>query len=439
MAIEKFGGKARLQPIVEVAPQLKKSFNMMDSRIHELQKLQLIDETLLSQSQLQTEAMRLHHLVETQQQQILLLEEQVSGEARQRAKQVFDLIDVNGDGRLQYREFQEAAPKLILTFAAVSESKFNKTLSALFKAADTNSDGELDFDEFVTMLSKLRAESLDPLREARVQGLGQLLDVTLQMTSHNLMAELETRLSDGSARTPLHALESCVERWCTLHQNASAAIDGLFIGSDGEQLLSRETELEGLLAQVGGLAVDLSLPNVTGSVQWSLRRSTRQFVRGLASSLSFCWRGLSILASDISQSAVLLYKLWNTKKLEDQEVKLIKRTAVDLVAMIPYSIIMIIPLSPPGHVFAFGLLNRCFPSAVPSPFTRQRQDINEIYSTIAFEVASQSTGIRAWQQTFTRTLASRWRKFLRRTGLRRSAARSGTAPAQPEGFISSSV
>eukprot|EP00965_Chrysotila_dentata_P142637 4714680-Pleurochrysis_carterae.AAC.3 len=30
---------------------------------------------------------------------------------------------------------QEAAPKLILTFAAVSESKFNKTLSALFKAA----------------------------------------------------------------------------------------------------------------------------------------------------------------------------------------------------------------------------------------------------------------------------------------------------------------
>ena len=91
-----------------------------------------------------------------------------------------------------------------------------------------------------------------------------------------------------------------------------------------------------------------------------------------------------------------------------------------------YTIIMIIPLSPPGHVFAFSLMKkylagprphapchyahaivrlraqlhiftasqscysmcRCFPAAVPSPFTAQRQDIYEIYTRIAIEVQS---------------------------------------------------
>ena len=48
-----------------------------------------------------------------------------------------------------------------------------------------------------------------------------------------------------------------------------------------------------------------------------------------------------------------------------------RRTANDLVMLVPYSIIMIVPLTPPGHVFAFSVLNRCFPSAVPSGFTAQ--------------------------------------------------------------------
>ena len=37
-------------------------------------------------------------------------------------------------------------------------------------------------------------------------------------------------------------------------------------------------------------------------------------------------------------------------------------------------------MSPPGHVFAFSVLNRVFPNAVPSAFTAQRQDINDIYT-----------------------------------------------------------
>ena len=46
-------------------------------------------------------------------------------------------------------------------------------------------------------------------------------------------------------------------------------------------------------------------------------------------------------------------------------------------ALVPYTIIMIIPLSPPGHVFAFSLMKKCFPAAIPSPFTAQRQVPNK--------------------------------------------------------------
>ena len=46
----------------------------------------------------------------------------------------------------------------------------------------------------------------------------------------------------------------------------------------------------------------------------------------------------------------------------------------------PSSRRQVIPMSPPGHVFAFSVLNRVFPNAVPSAFTAQRQDINDIYT-----------------------------------------------------------
>ena len=47
------------------------------------------------------------------------------------------------------------------------------------------------------------------------------------------------------------------------------------------------------------------------------------------------------------------------------------------------------PLSPPGHIFAFSLLNRCFPGAVPSGFTERRQDMYDIYKRIATQARQQ--------------------------------------------------
>ena len=70
-----------------------------------------------------------------------------------------------------------------------------------------------------------------------------------------------------------------------------------------------------------------------------------------------------------------------------------RRTAVDSMALVPYTIIMVIPLSPPGHVFAFSLMKKCFPAAIPSPFTVQRQDIYEIYTRIALEAQARAAEV----------------------------------------------
>ena len=128
------------------------------------------------------------------------------------------------------------------------------------------------------------------------------------------------------------------------------------------------------------------MTNVTGTVEWTTRRVVRQVgvaVSGLRSALGFCWRGLAIMGRDWLECGQLLARRWKGKAFKEKDVALFKRTAVDVVMLIPYSIIMVVPLTPPGHVFAFSLLKRCFPAAVPSGFTEERQDIYDIYSRVS--------------------------------------------------------
>ena len=155
---------------------------------------------------------------------------------------------------------------------------------------------------------------------------------------------------------------------------------------------------------MGELAADLSVTDVRATSGWSLRRTGRQASAtrrlphahrtprpisyrharaaqlgdGLNSSLTFCWRGLRIMGGDIAESAGSC-KRWfkararrhllttcyhplptpfQERKIQPAERAHIRRTLVDIIALVPYSIIMIIPLSPPGHVFAFSVLNR---------------------------------------------------------------------------------
>jgi hypothetical protein len=62
-------------------------------------------------------------------------------------------------------------------------------------------------------------------------------------------------------------------------------------------------------------------------------------------------------------------------RLRAREVTALRRAGLDVLAFIPFTIILIIPLSPLGHVLVFGFIQRYFPSLFPSQFSSRRQQI----------------------------------------------------------------
>jgi len=379
-----------------------------------------------------------------------------------RAREMFAMLDSNSDGTVGLEEFVERA-----TLLAVPQEKLHGTLEERFQVADLNRDGSLDLDEFSTMLSTLSRDALGPLRVERAGALARLLSVTLEMTSTTLALELDRASMRDSQRgaftSPLRIdqLERCVDRWCVIGEKAELLALGALqadaqgaaaravaaqatgvvaptgvaaAASPGPTPAAQSSELELLLEQMGTLASELSMANVTTSRIWSVRKMGAQAVRQAEMALRFCWRGLRIFAGDVVECTYLTARLLRGQGLNQRDIRTLKRTATDAVALVPYTIIMVIPLSPPGHVFAFSLLNRCFPAAVPSAFTTQRQDIDEIYSRIAAEAVGAEgatersralKGLSAWGARLTRGVGARTKLLARATSQRLGRKPSG--------------
>jgi hypothetical protein len=60
------------------------------------------------------------------------------------------------------------------------------------------------------------------------------------------------------------------------------------------------------------------------------------------------------------------------------------RTFKDVITFIPFVIILLIPLSPIGHVLVFGAIQRFFPEFFPSCFTEQRQNLLQLYENAEY-------------------------------------------------------
>merc|ERR1719163_1840754 len=68
--------------------------------------------------------------------------------------------------------------------------------------------------------------------------------------------------------------------------------------------------------------------------------------------------------------------------LKARETKLLRRIGKDVFVIVPFVIILLIPLSPLGHVLVFSFIQRFFPDFYPSQFTESRQNIMSMYSSI---------------------------------------------------------
>eukprot|EP00741_Cyanophora_paradoxa_P002648 tig00000615_g2569.t1 len=113
-----------------------------------------------------------------------------------------------------------------------------------------------------------------------------------------------------------------------------------------------------------GPAITIDLP--------SLQREAQKSVKKIKEGVYFFWRGTKLLGVDAWVAVRAMTRAVEGKPLSQRDVEHMKRFAMDLLAVIPFSIILIIPLSPVGHVFIFGLIQKYVPALMPSTFQPER-------------------------------------------------------------------
>ena len=100
--------------------------------------------------------------------------------------------------------------------------------------------------------------------------------------------------------------------------------------------------------------------------------------------LSFYGKGCKLFWEDIVFSSYLITRALQGYTLKPREVRTLRRTVKDIVTFIPVIIILLIPLSPVGHVLVFGAIQRFFPDFFPSCFTEQRQNLLQLYENTEY-------------------------------------------------------
>jgi hypothetical protein len=105
----------------------------------------------------------------------------------------------------------------------------------------------------------------------------------------------------------------------------------------------------------------------------------------------FYGRGLRLFWGDCIYAFRLMRRVFSGYTLSPREVRTLRRTGRDVLTLIPFTVILILPLTPVGHVLVFGFLQRYWPDFFPSTFSEARQTLmkrHEAYAKTIREEAS---------------------------------------------------
>ncbi|KAL3690632.1 hypothetical protein R1sor_004283 [Riccia sorocarpa] len=154
-----------------------------------------------------------------------------------------------------------------------------------------------------------------------------------------------------------------------------------------EAILIQDEELEDLAADIPDLKNRLGIVE-EASIPLG-QRMQMSFSEGLVKvkeGAGFYWRGLRLLGGDLVYSSRLFWVAVTGTTLKPREVQTLRRTTRDIFTMVPFTIILIAPITPVGHVMVFSFLQRYFPGFFPSAFSLKRQEVMKRYELIREQV-----------------------------------------------------
>jgi len=102
----------------------------------------------------------------------------------------------------------------------------------------------------------------------------------------------------------------------------------------------------------------------------------------------FFSRGIRLLGTDVQAACGLFARAVAGASLKPREVAALRRTARDIATFVPFTIILVTPITPVGHVLVFGFLQRYFPGFFPSQFTSRWQELMIRYEELRAELAA---------------------------------------------------
>tara|TARA_B110001452_G_scaffold9415_1_gene8075 strand:- start:1379 stop:3085 length:1707 start_codon:yes stop_codon:yes gene_type:complete len=196
---------------------------------------------------------------------------------------------------------------------------------------------------------------------------------------------LESELRASS--TLVDQLLSVVERYgsmeASLRSMVVEAAEGRHSAIDMEELAMLEADVGDILLQLG-----LQMPEQE-KISWARTRDNLVLTfKKTQQGLVFYGRGVQLIGQDLQLAANMLVRaVLQGYTLRSREVRLLRRILKDLVTLVPFVVILIIPLSPLGHVLVFSFIQRFFPDFFPSAFTESRQQLMSMYSSITTPAA----------------------------------------------------
>ena len=288
----------------------------------------------------------------------------------ERAHDVFDALDRDADGLVTLDDVLASATEVL-------DGAHRERLEARFRDADADASGALDFGEFESYWQKQQIAADGDVAAAlasRAFDLETLVELSLELTAAALDARLVASFGGQGRPTELSAH---VDEWCAVEAARRLLACPSVVRANCRSVVD---EREELLARAGRLAQSLGVtdPGAARSPVTAARRA-RDAAKSAKGMFGFVGRGMRILGTDVARAGGLAAKgLRKRGKLAPQEGAALKRTVTDVATLVPYSVLMAIPLSPPGHVFAFTLLQK-MGAPVPSSFTSQRQEVGRFF------------------------------------------------------------